>query len=243
MMLAQHREGPVLVTQPAHAWLAAQLARAWGNDRVGTFEPWEEVCLAAEQHDVGMTEWEQTPSLNAATGLPTTFMEMDLGTHLRLWTEGPERVLSQSRYAALLTSMHGSALYQGRREEPRVAEFLAARSAFEQRLLGALDRPIAEVRRNQLLLWAWDSLSLGLILGWAPWTAERVPAAGDTVLDLDLGRTRDHHTLDPWPFTDDRVRLHVEGRRLNGTFKNPEELRDALAIAPWVDLRYELRPD
>src|SRR5450759_3279039 len=58
MMLAAHRDGHVVVTQPAHAWLSGQLARAWGNERFGRFEPWEDVCLAAEQHDVGMTAWD-----------------------------------------------------------------------------------------------------------------------------------------------------------------------------------------
>ena len=242
MMLAEHRDGPVLVTQPAHAWLAGQLARAWGNDRLGRFEPWEEVCLAAEQHDVGMTAWEQAPSLNAATGLPTTFMEMDLETHLRQWTEGPERVLSQSRYAALLTSMHGSALFDGRREEPRIAEFLAQRSVFEQRLIAELEPPPGELMRNQQLLWTWDSLSLGLILGWAPWSVEDVPAADGVMVAMHLGRDGDVHTVAPWPFTADRVKLAIEGRRLGGPFSTAEELRDALLDAPWVKLSYELRP-
>ena len=195
MMLAPHPDGQVVVTQSAHAWLAAQLARAWGNDRFGSFEPWEEVCLAAEQHDVGMTAWDQSPTLNPATGLPTTFMQMDPETHIRQWTEGPERVLVQSRYAALLTSLHGSALFQGRSSDPRVAEFLVARRAFEERLFGTLGAPAAEVARNQRLIWTWDGMSLGLILGWAPWTALRVPAADGVTLDVLLERSRDVHTF------------------------------------------------
>jgi hypothetical protein len=242
MMLAAHRDGHVVVTQPAHAWLAGQLARAWGNGRFGRFEPWEEVCLAAEQHDVGMTAWDQSPTLEAATGLPTTFMEMDLETHLRQWTEGPERVLVQSRYAALLTSMHGSALFERRRQDPRVGEFLAARYAFEQRLLAGLDRPAAEVARNQRLLWTWDGMSLGLILGWAPWTSERVPAADGAMLDVRLERHGDVHTLAPWPFAYERVSARAEGRLVQRTFTNAEDLREALAAAPWTELRYELRP-
>ena len=50
-----HREderGLIIIGQPAHAWVSGQLARAWGNDGFGRFAPWEEVCLAAEQHDV-----------------------------------------------------------------------------------------------------------------------------------------------------------------------------------------------
>jgi len=60
-----HREDPdglIVITQPMHAWIAAQLARNWGNEAFGTFAPWEEVCLGAEQHDVGMTAWERAPA-------------------------------------------------------------------------------------------------------------------------------------------------------------------------------------
>src|SRR5579875_1229094 len=42
-MLVREDDGGVLaVGQPAHAWLAGQLARAWGNERFGAVEPWEE---------------------------------------------------------------------------------------------------------------------------------------------------------------------------------------------------------
>ena len=41
-----------------HAWVSGQLARAWGNAEFGSVAPYEEVCLAAEQHDVGMAEWD-----------------------------------------------------------------------------------------------------------------------------------------------------------------------------------------
>jgi hypothetical protein len=55
--LVLHRadpEGLIVIGQPAHAWVSGQIARAWGNERFGHFEPWEDVCLAAEQHDLGM---------------------------------------------------------------------------------------------------------------------------------------------------------------------------------------------
>src|SRR2546429_8619389 len=74
-----HREdetGLILIGQPAHAWVSGQLARAWGNERFGRFEPWEEVCLAAEQHDIGMAAWDAAPELNEASGLPYSFREL-----------------------------------------------------------------------------------------------------------------------------------------------------------------------
>jgi len=45
----------VTITQPAHGWVAGQLARAWARTVPDEWEPHEEVCLAAEQHDVAWT--------------------------------------------------------------------------------------------------------------------------------------------------------------------------------------------
>ena len=123
-------------------------------------------------------------------------------------------MLPQSRYAALLVSMHGTALYERRddRDDARVRAFLDGQAELQARLLETLradprTAPFAAdeiVRRNQQLVWRWDSLSLGLLLEWE-----------------QLG-------LDPWPFRDDRVSLRCEGRRLSGRFDDEEAMRAAL---------------
>ena len=242
MMLADHPDGMVAVTQPAHAWLSGQLARAWGNERFGTVDPREEVCLAAEQHDVGMTEHDLAPTLDPDTGLPQTFTNIEVPLHLHMWTEGPARLLAQSRYAALLASLHASALYANRSSDPEVAAFLERRRSFEADLRATLDEGDSRIARNQRLLWTWDGLSLALILDWAPWTAEEVPAAGDARAAVHLAERGGAHTLDPWPFASERVTVQTEGRLLRGRFSEREALLRALARAPWVALTYELRP-
>jgi hypothetical protein len=218
----------VCVGQPAHAWISGQMARAWARDPV---EPWEDVCLAAEQHDVGMAEWDAAPELNTETGRPYSFMEMPLATHLRLWSASPARVIAQSRYAALLVSMHGTALYEMRdlskldaAEAGAVQSYLAAQRGVQQRLAAGLDPD--QVARNQRLIWLWDFLSLGLLLGWEG-------------RSLD-GVTLREGTIEPWPFTRDEVTLRTDGRRLDGSFEDETEMRAALEAAPWVELRFEL---
>src|SRR3954447_23441591 len=114
MLLRHDEEGVLAIGQASHAWLAGQIARAWGNDVFGSVDPWEEVCLAAEQHDVGMAAWDSEPSFDERTGLPHSFLDMPLEVHLRLWQEGPSRLVSQSAYAAMLVSMHGWRLYSRR---------------------------------------------------------------------------------------------------------------------------------
>jgi hypothetical protein len=250
MLLRADGDDVIAIGQPAHAWLSGQLARAWGNERFGAFEPWEEVCLAAEQHDAGMAAWEGRPTLNPDTGRPRSFMELTLDEHLEIWRSAAPLVIPQSRYAALLVSMHGTTLYERRNldrleaaEVKQVEAFLAGQRELQERLLAGLradPRTAAAareetVRRNQRLVWTWDSLSLGLLLGWAPFELEAVPAA-DGEVDVQV---RDG-TLEPWPFGAPHVDLRCEGRRLGGRFDDEQAMRTALEAAPWVTIQIEL---
>jgi hypothetical protein len=125
----------------------------------------------------------------------------------------------------------------------RVMGFLQQRRDFEAEMRASLAASDAEVARNQRLLWTWDGLSLALILRWAPWTAEAVPDADGEPVDVRL-RACDGggHSLAPWPFAAAQVTLRTQGRLLGGTFAHRDDLRRALAAAPWVDLTYELLP-
>jgi hypothetical protein len=227
MLLRPDGDDVICIGQPAHAWLSGQLARHWEPRP----EPYEEVALAATQHDAGMADWDAAPELNPETGLPQSFMEMALDTHLALWTHAPHRVLTQSRYAALLVSMHGTALYEMRdldRMPPgdaaKVRGYLDEQRALQERLGEGLDR--TQVRGNQRLLWAWDFLSLALCMRWD----------GRSVNGIEYRGT----TFEPWPFRDESVTLMTEGRRLAGRFDDEHEMRAALDSAPWVRLEFRL---
>ena len=242
MLLRRDGDDVIAIGQPAHAWLSGQLARAWGNERFGAVEPWEEVCLAAEQHDLGMADWERRPTLNPESGLPRSFMELPLDDHLEIWWSAAPLVLSQSPYAALLVSMHGTALYERRdlaRLSPadvdRVRAFLDGQRELQEALLAGLRVDPRTVRRNQRLVWTWDSLSLGLLLGWAPFTLSAVPAAVGEV-DVEVGVSG----LEPWPFRERVVALRCEGRRLTGRFDDEAAMRAALEAAPWEAIEIEL---
>jgi hypothetical protein len=256
LLLREDERGVLAIGQPSHAWVSGQLARAWGNARFGAVEPYEEVCLAADQHDAGMARWDLTPSRNPDTGLPRSFTQMPLAVHLQLWTEGPQRLVRQSRYAALLASMHGFRLYQqrnldalSRSDADAVRSFLRERLRFQENLLASLRADPATasaagpelVARNSQLIWTWDFLSLALCLEWAPCAAPEVPTAGRTVeLRLSSDERPGRLTLDPWPFAKPVVKLHCEGQRLTGHFESDGALQDALARAPWESVEFEL---
>jgi hypothetical protein len=259
MVVREEGEAVICVGQPAHAFISGQIARAWGNERFGPVEPREETCLGAEQHDIGMAAWDAAPELNRDTGRPYSFMELPIERHLAMWAAAPGRVLPQSRYAALLVSMHGAALYERREPPPEhahaVEAFLAFQRELQSELLAALrsDPATADaagerrVRRNRALVWTWDTLSLAVLLRWAPMPLEDVPTAkADEPARVDLrpdDQDPEHRfTLDPWPFAANAVPLHCEGRRLEGRFDDEDEMRAALARAPWVTLEFGLAP-
>lgn len=261
--MALHRygsEGLIVISQPAHAWLSGQLARAWGNEAFGPVEPWEAVCLAAEQHDAGWADWEAAPELNPSTGRPYAFTEMPRAAHLAIWAGAARRVLSQGRYPALLVSLHATGLYA--RHDPggdpaaeaaAIRDFVAGEEAFQAELLEALRRdphyapytaPDVLVR-NRRLVAVWDGMSIALCTRVeGAWSVPGVPtAAGSTSLHVTpIEEDPTRLAVTPWPFREQAVTLACEGRRLDGHFADTAALRAALARAPWVTLTFHLRP-
>ncbi len=252
MLLRADADGVLAIGQPSHAWVSGQLARAWGNEHFGAVEPWEEVCLAAEQHDVGMAGWDLEPTRNPETGLPYSFTEMPLVEHLECWRTGPPRLVRQSRYAALLCSIHGTRLYELRdlagmppADAASVRAFLSEQRGFQERLIETLRADPLEapelIARNSQLVWIWDFLSLALCLNWVPSQADRVPGrSGEVDLRLTPGAAPGQVVLDPWPLQPSRLTVRCEGQRLTDRYDSAEALRRALAEARWETVELEV---
>lgn len=251
MLLREDNDGALAIGQPSHAWVSGQLARSWGNERFGGIDPFEQVCLAAEQHDVGWAARDLEPILHPETGLPQSFMEVPVEDHLPLFSDGPRALVSQSRYAALLVSLHGVRLYERRDlaklpapEADAIRRFLSEQRAFQAELSASLGVDEERLQRNSLLIWSWDYLSLALCLRWAPVTAKGAPTAdGEIDLELTYDEARGVHHVEPWPFATPVVTVCCEGRRLRDRFEHEAALRDAFAAAPWetLELRLERR--
>lgn len=229
--------------------MCGELARAWGNERFGELDPAEDLCLAAEQHELGMLEWDRDPALDPQTGLPVTVSGMELSTHLPLRLLGPERLRAQSPYAALLVSLHHTSFYAQppklgllRKRGRQINSYLAGSAEFQRQLREELGAPDPQVERNWRLVRAWDGLSHCLMYDRAPGALEAVPSADGRLARLKFGERDGHHTLDPWPFQSERVSASTEARLLERTFSDRESLRGGLARAPQIDLSYELVP-
>jgi hypothetical protein len=258
VVLRRDAAGVLAVGQASHAWLCGQLARAWGNELFGAVEPLDEVTLGAEQHDVGMGRWDLAPVRNPDTGLPASFMEMGAAANARLWLQGPRRLVSQSRYAALLAVRHGHRLYEhfdlaaaSDEDAAAVSAFLDHARELEATLLASLRAdPFTashatpeRLARNTQLVWIWDTISLALLLDWAPLSLEAVPTASDGAVDVAFAAVSTDPpvvSLSPWPFAEPEVTVHCEGRRLAHGFEGDEGLAHGLEQAPWETVSFTL---
>ena len=262
MLYREDGDGLIVVSQPAHAFVSGQLARVWGNARFGAVEPRDEVCLAADQHDLGWVEWEQHPTVYPGTKLPRRFYEMTTMFHVAIWRGASRRALTQGRYSALLVSLHLTYLYQRHNDgsdtpdEAEAARSLVAEEiALQAELVASLATDSrysalvapAALKRNQRLVAVWDSLSLALCCGVRPGqTIADVPAADGTV-SLALTRSTskaDRIAISPWPFANETVTVTYDARRLSArTFADDAVLQASLARAPWASVEVELAPD
>ena len=258
MLFHEDSRGLLAVTQPAHGWVAGQLARNWGNSDFGEFSPTEDTCSGAEIHDIGMAEWELAPTLNHRTGRPYTFRELPIDQHISGWMEAPRRALTKGRYAALLTSLHGSRLFRGDYEDSDesseaklVREFLKRQVDFQTRMTDSLKADADKVPdtfddmlcRNSELVFTWDRLSLRLLENrLSDQTIPDVPTStGFTSLRLSV-ESREPATvrISPWPFRVDELAVHCDGRRFNDTFVDEGKMRARLANSTWESIIFRL---
>lgn len=251
-----HRQEPtalVVISQPAHAWISGCIARAWGNDRFGSFAPKQEVCLGVEQHDIGWLLWETMPTLNPKTGYPHNFMEVPTEVHLGIWSNAKQLALSYGRYVTLLVSLHGTGLYERFRSwqnSPKLSDlvsaFLKEEKAFQAQLIDKLQHdpnyaPYVTpevIERNRSLVAIWDAFSLAVCMRRREQQFDRVPtASGETKLTLTLLDDESNQIeVSPWPFQQNEVKLVYEGRMLQDKFTDQTAMRDALESAQWVSI-------
>jgi hypothetical protein len=270
MMFRETPDATIAISQPSHAWLSGQLIRAWGNAAFGAVTPYEDVCLGAEQHDMGWLVWEQAPTLNPATGRPHSFRELTVATHTSLWRHGTGMALVLGRYPALLVSLHGTGLYAAfdartaKPEDARIVHaFLTDQMALQRRLIGDLSAdPMTApfvtpetIERNRGLVRAADRMSIAICTAMrdlavraddpAVGAIRDVPAAEETVAVrmAILNGDPSRIAVSPWPFRTDNVRVACEGVALpDQPFAVEAEMRRFLTAAPRMVVAAELLP-
>lgn len=259
----------VLFPQPEHARISGVLAEAWGAGDFSRPEPWDDVLRATYEHDLGWTEWEKAPTLNADRQ-PAHFTETPVDVNFDIFRNGVHVIYSGGYpYSAALVSRHASNVYSGilrgwvRPVTPEEKSKLSAYVEEQEERQAAICREINEggggsgkdeavtledVNRHGKFVTAMDTISLVLCNGWnhrnrlqqVPVGPSEEDGLADIALDL-----ADPHTLrvSPWPFSRDCVEATARGRRIpREPFDSDEDLHAALRDAPMFEMTYRLMP-
>jgi hypothetical protein len=256
MLHRQHEEGIIVISQPAHAWVSGQLARAWGNHKFSKLS--EEVCFAAEQHDLGFLDWERAPTLNEATGLPHQFMEMPISMHLEIWTKGILQMMRYGRYPALLVSRHFTFIAnkndvnRSPSERQSIGHFLEAQETLQTTLATSLCNDFYYSARcnedrfdaDQELVSLLDWISLQILLDCREQKLNKPMTTRLGTFEVIPGKGQGAPiSLKPWPFADQSVTVLCEGRHLLTRFKDQQSMQESLKAAAPVSLLIVLKSE
>jgi hypothetical protein len=208
--------GWVLITQPAHAALAGDLAAAWGSPAVPPPWPHEMVIDAVDCHDDGWQTWEESPEIDPEHGRPLSFLEMNHETAQAIWERSIAGVADLGPLAQYMVAMH-FVILRRRGESSHagpgagfVAEYSAKSDEWlrEWQTLSPENTPERAARALSHLQ-LFDALSLWLCCHEQPQPTRFPTSDGPEIsLEADGGVVHIH----PWPFITDQRELQVSGR-------------------------------
>jgi hypothetical protein len=97
-----------------HLDLCSQLARAYGNDRFESLNPYNEMLYVVENHDRGWEDYDQNPGIDPSTGLPYLMSRTPAVESVKTNRGSPDFNEAHNGYCGLLSSMHTWGLYNKR---------------------------------------------------------------------------------------------------------------------------------
>jgi hypothetical protein len=195
----------LLITQPDHAGLAAQIMAEWRRDDLPACPRRDVILQATREHDHGWIEFDRAPIVDTATGRLLDFINAPEPVRQKIWPRGVDR-LRDRPYAAALVAEHALSVYEHYRDRPAWADFFTGMENMrDAALAAAAPRTLADLRRDYFFVRMGDLASLAFCNAWRePQKLARYE------LRLDGNELR----FAPDPFGGARVPLTVAARRL-----------------------------
>jgi len=228
-------EGPalLLVTQPDHAHLAAELLSLWRADGLSGHPRRGDLLFAAREHDNGWREADAAPRWDAGRGRPHDFMTLPRGDRIEIWERGVCRFAAERPYASLLITRHALNLFQGRRGEEDWEPFLDFLMYFERGLLDETGVAREELEADYQWIDLADLISLTACM------RKREPASR---YGVEIQPEEDTIRLDPFPLAG-ATSFRVPCRRISlRSYRGDADLGGELAAARWEERTVRIAP-
>ncbi len=245
----------LVVEQIEHARLAAQVARAWGNNAVASLPADADLEWGIAHHDDGWEEWDRAPHLDPATRIPREFLEMRMADATDIWNRSITDC-SARPMAGIAVSRHFCFLAEGARgtrQDPHdrnaIDAFLREQAAVQSRLAGRVQTAApceaAEFARRCDLWFSamrfFDAVSLWLCCAERERPETMIAPGGERI----TFRPERSWTVvvDAYPFREESLTVHAPGRRVAArAYLNDAEFHASLRAAPVEHLAWNLIP-
>jgi hypothetical protein len=233
----------LLITQPDHAHLAAEILALWRRDGLPEHPRRADLLFAAREHDNGWREADAAPRWNAEAGRPHDFLTLPRADRIEIWERGVCRFATERPYAALLIARHARTLLDGRRGQEGWDGLLDFLADFERGLLEETGATEDELAADYRWIDLSDQISLTACAGWREAVARPglriepvafvAPGDDDGVVAIGLA---------PFPLAG-ATTFRAACRRIPArAYRSDADLGGELAAARWEELTVRVVP-
>jgi hypothetical protein len=231
----------LLIRQPDHAAMAADLLSAWAADGLPDRASREVVLASTREHDCGWSEEDDAPTTNPETGAPWDFIHLPVERRQAVWFRAMG-LLADRPHVAALVAHHAVTAYARYESDPDWRDFFRTMSRERDGRVADLATRTTGVTFDSFLrdyasLRTADLISLALCHGWQ----DRFE------VDYYKGQPEGANlTLTPDPFAGASVAWRVPARRIpRRSYASDADLQSAYAAAPleWLEGVIQGRPE
>jgi hypothetical protein len=166
MILREHPDGQILITQPDHAALAERIMEQWGTGLRDSPRR-REILLAIEAHDNGWLEVDAAPIVDPGAGTVLDFVHVPDDIRRGVWPRSVG-LLADRPYAAALVAQHAVHIFLRYRGDASWAPFFAQMEALRDEHLARVGGVTLETLiHDYAYLRLGDLLSLSFCNAWA----------------------------------------------------------------------------
>jgi len=227
LIVRRHHGHLLLITQPDHAVLSAQVMAAWTADAFATHPRRDVILLATREHDAGWADLDVAPLVDERTQKILDFVQAPDRVRQSVWPRSIARLIDQP-YAAALVAQHALHVYRDNRPDPGWADFFARIEQLRDEHLARTSLSEDDLVRDYFFVRMGDLVSLFFANHWpGPRTEENytVRVAPDRV------------TVSPDPFDGAVVPFTLRGRQMpQRPYVDTADAAAAFAGAPAITL-------